>query len=114
MKSADFSVNFDFFPAKLADFSVNLHLKVPRNFAFFPRSIRSPVYIMPNATGHYYMWYNVGLALIPGIQIHVVGSSMHISHSFSDKWCHLNVQNRVACMNKKVLNIGVKARLLGD
>ena len=47
VKSADFSANFDFFsrenPAKSADFSANLPLKIPRNFAFFPRNIRSPV-----------------------------------------------------------------------
>ena len=30
-------------PAKSADFSVNLPLKIPRNFAFFPQNIRSPV-----------------------------------------------------------------------
>ena len=30
-------------PAKSADFSANLPLKIPRNFAFFPRNIRSPV-----------------------------------------------------------------------
>ena len=41
-KSADFSANFDFFPAKLANFSANLPLKIPRNFSFFPRNIRSP------------------------------------------------------------------------
>ena len=35
--------NFDFFPAKSADFSANLPLKIPRKFAFFPRNIRSPV-----------------------------------------------------------------------
>ena len=29
-------------PAKLADFSTNLPLKIPRNFAFFPRNNRSP------------------------------------------------------------------------
>ena len=29
-------------PAKSADFSANLPLKIPRNFAFFPRNIRSP------------------------------------------------------------------------
>ena len=31
-------------PAKLADFSANFPLKIPRNFAFFPQNIRSPVY----------------------------------------------------------------------
>ena len=45
-KSADFSANLDFFsrqnPAKSADFSANFPLKIPRNFAFFPRNIRSP------------------------------------------------------------------------
>ena len=29
-------------PTKLAEFSANLPLKIPRNFAFFPRNIRSP------------------------------------------------------------------------
>ena len=43
-KLADFSVNFEFFPAKSVDFSANLPLKIPRNFAFFPWNIRSPVY----------------------------------------------------------------------
>ena len=43
MKSADFSANFDFFSAKSVDFSANLPLKIPQNFAFFPRNIRSPV-----------------------------------------------------------------------
>ena len=33
-------------PAKLADFSANFPLKIPRNFAFFPQNIRSPVYIV--------------------------------------------------------------------
>ena len=42
VKWADFWANFDFFPAKSADFSTNLPLKIPRNFAFFPRNIRSP------------------------------------------------------------------------
>ena len=39
MKSADFPANFDFLPrenpVKLADFSVNLPLKIPRNLTFF-------------------------------------------------------------------------------
>ena len=43
-KLADFSANFEFFPAKSVDFSANLPLKIPRNFAFFPWNIRSPVY----------------------------------------------------------------------
>ena len=30
------------FPVKSADFSKNLPLKIPRNFPFFPRNIRSP------------------------------------------------------------------------
>ena len=29
-------------PTKLAEFSANLPLKIPQNFAFFPRNIRSP------------------------------------------------------------------------
>ena len=29
-------------PTKLAEFSSNLPLKIPQNFAFFPRNIRSP------------------------------------------------------------------------
>ena len=33
---------FWIFPAKSADFSVNLPLKIPRNFAFFPQNTRSP------------------------------------------------------------------------
>ena len=42
MKSADFSVNFDFFSAKSADFSANLPLKIPQNFAFFPAKYQKP------------------------------------------------------------------------
>ena len=59
-KSADFSANFDFspakipqnrpispriltfFPAKLADFSANFPLKIPRNFAFFSAKYQKP------------------------------------------------------------------------
>ena len=34
-------------PAKSADFSAILSLKIPRNFTFFPRPIRSPALRMP-------------------------------------------------------------------
>ena len=41
MKLADFPANFDFLPhenpVKLADFSANLPLKIPRNLTFFLR-----------------------------------------------------------------------------
>ena len=57
-KSADFSANFAFFsrenPAKSADFSANLPLKIQRNFAFFPRNIRSP------ANGNFYFLQSSG------------------------------------------------------
>ena len=52
-------------PAKSADFSANLPLKIPRNFAFFfPRNIRSPVHWQSNCqntgyctfTGRYLEW----------------------------------------------------------
>ena len=41
-KSADFSANFDFFPVKLANFSANLPLKIPRNFSFFSAKYQKP------------------------------------------------------------------------
>ena len=41
-KSADFWANFDFFPTKSADFSVNLPLKIRRNFAFFSAKYQKP------------------------------------------------------------------------
>ena len=41
-KLADFSANFDFFSAKSADFSANLPLKIPRNFAFFSAKYQKP------------------------------------------------------------------------
>ena len=47
MKSANFSANFDFFPAKSADFSANLPLKIPRNLAFFVREISEALCIGP-------------------------------------------------------------------
>ena len=42
LKSADCSANFDFFPAKSADFSANLPPKIPRNFAFFSAKYQKP------------------------------------------------------------------------
>ena len=46
VKSADFSATFDFFSrensAKSADFSANLPLKIPRNFAFFSAKYQKP------------------------------------------------------------------------
>ena len=42
LKSADCSANFDFFPAKSADFSANLPLKIPQNFAFFFAKYQKP------------------------------------------------------------------------
>ena len=41
-KSADFWANFDFFPAKSADFSANLPQKMPQNFAFFSAKYQKP------------------------------------------------------------------------
>ena len=41
-KSADLSANFDFLPAKSANFSANLPLKIPRNFAFFSAKYQKP------------------------------------------------------------------------
>ena len=41
-KSADCAANFDFFPAKLADFSANLPLHILRNFAFFSAKYQKP------------------------------------------------------------------------
>ena len=42
----DFSAYFDFFsrenPMKLVDFSANLPLKIPRNFAFFSAKYQKP------------------------------------------------------------------------
>ena len=50
-KSADCAANFDFFcrenPAKSADFSANLPLKIPRNFAFFSAKYQKPCTSLP-------------------------------------------------------------------
>ena len=42
VKLADFSAKFGFFPVKSADFSANLPLKIPRNFAFFSAKYQKP------------------------------------------------------------------------
>ena len=53
-KLADCSANFDFFPAKSADFSTNLPLKIPRNFAFSSTKYQKPCFL-----------YNMSDMLIP-------------------------------------------------